>query len=216
MNPLDLNLQRMIPVIPVPRYEPLVPLTVPGHRYLLAADGLYLEICRAWLYGVFPRGERIPLPYGPVAPTTQFGVTTPVMRQMLEAFVAKASQAGSIETASWYSLDTSNSQIVYWPAPPMSCSSEHIQYERPPASRTVVPMMDCHSHGLEKAYWSPIDNEDDVDDVKIAVVVGNVDQAQVSLKMRLVGSPMVDSAHGPVDISDWGRAILYATEKTSP
>lgn len=206
----------MIPALPVSRQQPFEPLATPGHRYLLAEDGLYVEIRRAWLYGVFPRGERIPLPYGPVAPTMQFSVTTAVMRQMLEAFVAKASRSGQEETASWYSLDTATGQFVYWPSPPLSSSSDHIHYERPPASRTVVPMMDCHSHGLDAAYWSPTDNEDDLlDDVKIAVVVGNVDLAQVSFKMRLVGSPLVDSTHGPVDISDWGRSILYATEKAT-
>lgn len=60
MDPRDVALQSVAPVIMVPRYSDLEPLSQNGHRFLVADDGLWLEVYRPWLYEGRPGIVRNP------------------------------------------------------------------------------------------------------------------------------------------------------------
>ena len=64
MNALDGILQSQVPAVMVPRYEPLEPIRPDSHRYLVASDGLYLQVDRPWIHGIFKISDTaFPLPY---------------------------------------------------------------------------------------------------------------------------------------------------------
>ena len=63
MNALDLALQAACPAVMIPRYEPLALLTSDSHRFLIAGDGMYVEVRRPWLHAVLKvMDSPIPLP----------------------------------------------------------------------------------------------------------------------------------------------------------
>jgi PRTRC genetic system protein A len=55
----DRLVQQHAPTIMVPTHSDLAPLTAAGHRYLAAADGLWLELRRPWLHMVWPISHRL-------------------------------------------------------------------------------------------------------------------------------------------------------------
>ena len=50
MDSRDVALQSVMPTVMVPRYSELEELATAGDRILMAANGVWLEVCRAWLY----------------------------------------------------------------------------------------------------------------------------------------------------------------------
>ena len=65
-------------------------------------------------------------------------------------------------------------------------------------------MYDVHSHGSFSAYFSGVDQVDDLnDDAKLAFVVGNLDQPTPSVAMRFVGLGL------SISLSEWIGALLY-------
>src|SRR5512143_2580712 len=70
-HPLDAALLAAMPTITVPRYGAFEPLTAPGQRLLVAANGLFLEVRREWLHAIAECGcidADVQLPYGSVQP----------------------------------------------------------------------------------------------------------------------------------------------------
>src|SRR5574337_1932179 len=73
MNVLDATLQAACPCVMCPRYEPLTFLEGDSHRFLVASDGLYVEVRRPWIHAILKVVDSpIPLPYG--QPPRQFSI----------------------------------------------------------------------------------------------------------------------------------------------
>lgn len=211
MNALDALLHEQVPTVMVPRYEALAPIRPDSHRYLIAEDGLHLEIDRPWLHGVFKIGDSLQaFPYGPVAPRFDLRLRGSALTQRLAQFIAAARAASPDEHAAWllFRKDRDGALDYYAPAV-LRRSAGHIAYVRPDARPDCLPIIDCHSHGCFNAFISPPygfsaqDNRDDLkDDLKIAVVVGNLDQPAVSVIARLVGLGL------EINISEWVISLL--------
>jgi PRTRC genetic system protein A len=78
-----------------------------------------------------------------------------------------------------------------------SCGSGHIRYRRPAVTGARTLAIDLHSHGRHPAFWSPTDDRDDCDDAKLAVVFGDLDAPQPSVKARLL------ALGAKIDFSEW-------------
>ncbi len=200
LNRLDAILQGVCPTVMVPRREPLVSLTENGHRFLAAHDGLYAEIKRPWLHSIFRVAESaIPLPYGEVIPATHFSIYRRQLAESMDRFIEEAQQAFPNEHAAWLSF-TDGEGLRYEPVKIETSGSGHIRYRRPAVSCGRVLAVDIHSHGRHPAFWSATDDLDDNDDAKLAIVFGNLDAPQPSVKARLLAlgaemdfSELVDS-----------------------
>jgi PRTRC genetic system protein A len=188
-----------------PRYGAFATLQTDAHRFIVGGDGLYVEIRRAWLHAVLPISHTsAPLPYG--RPPEMF-VLKLHARQLVDGlrhFIARAGESSPQEHAAWLTFDPARELVGYVEPGVLSRSNSHVRYERPHAKPDALPVVDCHSHGEMGAFFSARDDQDDLgDDPKLAFVVGNLDEAEPSVSMRLVGLGI------NVDISEWVRAILY-------
>lgn len=197
MNKLDTTLHAVCPTIMVPCYEDLEPLTESGHRFLAAKDGLHVELHRPWLHMVFPVAESvIPLPYGGIAPVTNLCFNPRQLSSELNRFIEEARRACPKEHAAWLSFD-SGKGLRYEETTVLSSGDGHIRYKRPSLTGTRTLAVDLHSHGRHPAMWSSVDDIDDVDDAKLAVVVGNLDKKHPSIAARLL------ALNASIDMSAW-------------
>lgn len=186
LNGLDAILQGLCPTVMVPRHESLEPLAENGHRFLAAGDGLYAEIRRPWLRSTFRIAESaIPLPYGTVTPITHLTLRRDQLQELLGQFIEEARLAFPNEHAAWLSFEEGVG-LRYELVKVESSGGGHIRYRRPSVSGPRVLAVDIHSHGRHPAFWSSTDDRDDCDDAKLAVVFGDLDAPQPSVKARLM------------------------------
>lgn len=205
MNPRDLNLQNVAPTVMVPRFEPLAAIRPDSHRYLAAENGFYLEVARPWLHGVFQISESpLRLPYGKVEPRFDLSIGSKLLKSGLSAFILAARRAAPDEYAAWLLFSPATRDICsYYEPDVISKGRAHIDYERPVATPTSLPVIDCHSHGHFESGFSPTDDEDDlIDDVKIAFVVGSLNCENITISARLVGLGL------NICISEWAGALV--------
>ena len=180
------------PVICVPRYAPFEPLTEIGHRILVAEGGLWLECRRPWLHLIWPMaGKRVPvaLPYG--ALVAQCTLAFERLDQAdLRVFTTRARNKMPNETGAWmswehYDGNGTPGRLVWEDTDDITATPRSLTYERPQETDTHSPCIDFHSHGALPAGFTSIDDADDAGEVKIAVVVGNVDKPVPSIAARL-------------------------------
>ena len=210
MNQLDTVLQSQVPMVMVPRYEALTAIRPNSHRYLSCSDGIHLEVDRPWISGVFKVSDCV-LPYGQVAPRFALKIHSAHFAAMLGAFIEASRHAFPQEHAAWITFHPEQGDLRYFMPAILSVGRGHIQYERPEASADCLPLIDFHSHGALPAFFSNTDNNDDlVDDLKIAIVIGNLDRPEPTAVARLVGLGL------NVNISEWVNAFVQngVTETT--
>lgn len=204
MNQLDLVLQTVCPTVMVGRYEPLALLDSDGHRFLMAEDGVHVEVLRPWLHVISKVSEvAVKMPYGQVPALFKINLHRRALAAGLRRFIGRAAELAPDEHAAWLTFDPDQGAIGYVEPLVISRGREHIQYRRPDATPSCLPVVDCHSHGTSPAFFSGTDDKDDrTDDAKLAFVVGNLDQPTPSVAMRL--SMMGLS----IDLSEFVRSIL--------
>lgn len=187
MNNLDLLIQQEFAISAAPKFEGFEPLATSGQRYVLGRQGLKLEIKRPWLHAVVSMHEgpaRLPLPYGE-APAD--GVTLLcgfVPRALAERFLVQARLALPNETAAWITWDEKTREFAYVPLAAQSASPGHVTYEVPSLPQRTHLVLDLHSHGAHAAFFSSQDDVDDYGTVKLAAVLGNVDQDEPTMAAR--------------------------------
>jgi PRTRC genetic system protein A len=204
MNPLDASLQAACPCVMVPRHETLPPLEADGHRFLMGGQALFIEIRRPWVHVVHRIVDiPMPLPYGDPEEKLSLAISRPTLTAALSAFIERARQHFPLEHAAWWNFRSEDATLEYHEPEPLSRGAGHVQYLRPQASASSLPFLDCHSHGIFSAFFSDMDDQDDlVDDLKLAFVVGSLDLEAPSVVMRLVGLGV------SLDLSAWTREIL--------
>lgn len=204
MNRLDSVMQSVCPAVMVPRHEALTPMNGPGHRFLVAADGVYLDLARSWLrLTTLTAASAVAMPYGSVAERVDFGFGAD-FACLVARFIDEARSACPIEHAAWLVFDESARQLDYSPVHVAWGSVGRVRYHRPTASATRHPAVDLHSHGRMPAFFSATDDVDDTDDAKLAIVVGNLGDEVVSVAARLIAAGLC------IDYSEWISTILNA------
>ncbi len=190
MNPFDLALQTSFPSVMVPGREPLVPLDKPGERLLIAANGIFLEIVRPWIRIVRRIAEyrvATAIPYGKYDEVTDLRCG-PVPPALIAQFYGQTREALPNETGAAIAWHESTGKFRLVPLKPISHSPSHLEYERPVLHSGEHLVVDCHSHGTGRAFFSRTgihnDDDDDRHDVKFALVLGNCDR-EPSTAMRL-------------------------------
>ena len=186
MNPIDHVLQESFPSVMVPAREPVAPMTQPGERLLIAADGVYLEVLRSWIHVVrrIARYEvKTAVPYGLVNEATEL-LCGPVPPTLVAEFSRMARAALPNEGGAWIVWDGVTRLFRLTPFAALSHGPGHLVYERPELRDGESVVVDCHSHGAGAAFFSRTDNDDDRHDVKFAFVLGNCDR-RPSTALRL-------------------------------
>lgn len=186
---MDMALLAAAPVAAVPRYAPFHPLQESGHRFLLAADGLHLEVRRPWLHYIQPLAKHtsVAIPFGETAKKCEldFGSIGSALELMKE-FAAKAKADAPLEAAA--SLLWNHKEKTWRIAYPKvigEATADSIQYEQVVSGPDESLAIDLHSHGHLGAFFSGTDNEDDRGSVKIAGVFGDLDKDQPTVAFRM-------------------------------
>jgi PRTRC genetic system protein A len=184
----DSLLLSLAPVAVVPKYSTFSPLTHNGHRFLLADDGMYLEVRRPWLYVVHRLAQQtaVTMPFGAIEPCTQlaFGRISQIVPQ-IQQFAASAIRELPNEHADmlvWNNLDETLSDLNV--SIPLATPGSLTYKSREMEDHESIAV-DIHSHGTAPAFFSATDNQDDAGSVKLSVVIGNLDKVQPSIAVRL-------------------------------
>ncbi|MBB2984202.1 PRTRC genetic system protein A [Paraburkholderia tropica] len=186
MNPVDIALQGSFPSMMVPTRESVAPMSASGERLLIASNGVFLEISRAWVRLVRRLSSfdwRTPVPYGEAAEHTDLLCGT-VPAGLVAQFAELARAALPNEVGAWIVWDSATGEFRLVTLPSLSHGPGHLHYERPVLRASECLIVDCHSHGHTRAYFSPTDDRDDQHDVKFALVLGNCDRTP-SVALRL-------------------------------
>ncbi|HWW69679.1 MAG TPA: PRTRC system protein A [Duganella sp.] len=189
---LDLALLQAAPVVVAPSMCEFHPLQENGHRFVLAADGVYLEARRPWLHFIHRIAEvsGVAVPYGRITPRFDlaFGRVGTALPQLQE-FARHAQAAAPLEAAGaiiWNSrLD---SWRIEYPEIIGEATAASIIFQQPVLAEDEHLVIDVHSHGHLNAFFSPVDNADDAGAVKIAGVVGSLDgEPTVAFRICVLG-----------------------------
>lgn len=187
-DPRDALLQSHTPAVMVPRFGELAQLEQSGHRYLVAQDGLWLEVRRPWLRlrallaPIATQG--LSLPYGRVSPDlgwggkefdTVYAWTGEDLERLQALFLHDARRALPDEFAAWGIWNEESRRIEYRPLIASSASPGGIEFARPRLEPHEHLAIDLHSHGTMDAFFSGTDDEDDRGEVKMSVVAGRLD-----------------------------------------
>lgn len=207
LDPRDQILQAHVPAVMVPRYGELPPIEVNGHRFLVANDGVYIEVRRPWLHVVWPLDPALdtPLPYGTVSNMgITLGFDAEHLRQLTAEFIAgQARENLPNECGAWILWSPQQNRGTPWlmPLEPIKAGPGSLTYTRPKLPEDVHVVCDIHSHARGSAFFSPTDDRDDAGDVRYAAVAGNVhtDTPDTVMRLCLPGGVIVDS-------SEWAEA----------
>lgn len=191
MDSRDVALQSVMPTVMVPRYSELKELATAGDRILMAANGVWLEVCRAWLYArvLVAKPSIIPVPYGQVSEVMRFGFGK-LPRAMVAQFIEQARARCPNECAAWVVWNQRMNEWRLMMLEETSVGPGHVNVNLPTLEEDEHMVMDLHSHGLTEAFFSRTDNKDDRGATKIAGVIGNLDKPDVTASFRLCANGM--------------------------
>lgn len=183
-DPRDRIILEHAPLVAMPTCGELPELEDHHHRYIAAADGLYLEVRRPWLRAALLIAQ-LDLPYGPIADTIGYEFSEDELQTVVDRFTQDALQAMPNEFAGWGVWDAEKRKLVYRGLEDDWASTGGVSFKRPRLAPHESLAVDLHSHGALPAFFSTQDDIDDRGEVKISIVVGNVDEEPSSFKSRL-------------------------------
>ncbi len=186
MHKLDEIIQAQFPVHVMPKYGSFEPLQTSGHRYLLGKDGLKLEIRRPWLHAVVALHD-VPfaqLPFGDCPNDSVDLLCGPIPGEFSRRFFKQARESAPNECAAWLVWDANHATWEYVELKATSATPDYVDVQRPALKEGAWLVMDLHSHGHARAFFSAKDDEDDRSEVKLAGVFGNVSDQQPSVALR--------------------------------
>lgn len=185
-DPRDIFLQQHTPVVMVPRFGEFEPMTHAGHRFLAAADGLWIEAVRQWLYVRAPiAASEVAMPFGQVSAREEYTFHAADIQRVLQRFMADARAALPNECAAWGVWDESASRLRYTPLKAIDATPGSVKFHRPGLGDGLHLAVDLHSHGATSAFFSGTDDADDAGEVKLSIVIGDLGQDEPSIAMRL-------------------------------
>ncbi|CAE6811426.1 hypothetical protein R69658_05422 [Paraburkholderia aspalathi] len=193
--PLDAALFDSAPTVAVPKHAKFEPLTEVGHRFLMAAQGVFIEVRRPWLHVIqqlTKLNEAGPRPpYGDIEPKIElaFGRLSAAV-PYLQAFAEEARAALPNEHAAWIVWDQDKQQLAYKALHVSSSTPGSITFDRPTLAPHESLAIDVHSHGDGAAYFSAQDDADDTGEVKISGVLGGLGEGgtpSVAFRLCLLG-----------------------------
>lgn len=163
MHELDMILQEACPTLMVPKYGKLEPLSESGYRYLSASDGLWIEVKRPWLSLVWPVAQQneFAMPYGSLEKKIQLSFDK-ISKELTDLFLADATAALPNEFGGWLIWDKIEQILKYQPLKSIEAGPDHLKVERIDLADHESLAVDLHSHGYGNAFFSPIDDVDDL------------------------------------------------------
>lgn len=174
-NHLDQAILAVTPVVVAPKFGVLENIGTNAQRYIVGAEGLFLEVRRPWLHVVHrvaATSASAPTPYGAVRESTKILCGIPPAA-MLERFMHECVEEAPDEHAAWITWHERTGQFRYRPNSGVA-TPDSITFQRPELEEGEWCVLDMHSHGNGHAFFSGQDDRDDFGEVKQALVLGRV------------------------------------------
>jgi PRTRC genetic system protein A len=174
----DEIIRRRFPTLMVPREEPLPVCPIGETRFLMAADGLYLETNQPWgrlIRRIWSLSRIRPLPYGAVKEEDGFlAALQDHIMPVISAYMVKEAAAYARDGKEWAGLVIWDGEGCYYQPVPFKTSCfrlKDIEMPRLPEGHYIAG--DVHSHHGMTPSFSPIDDNSDSMGARISVVLGN-------------------------------------------
>ncbi|MDA8106108.1 MAG: DUF2016 domain-containing protein [Nitrospiraceae bacterium] len=174
----DEIIRRRFPTLMAPREEPLPECPVGETRFLMAADGLYLETNQPWgrlIRRLWSLSRIRPLPYGSVEEVDEFhAILQDHIMPVISTHMVEDAAAYARDRKEWAGLAVWDGSGCYYLPVPFRASSfraEDIRMPRLPEGHYIVG--DVHSHHRMAPSFSTIDDNSDSMGARISVVLGN-------------------------------------------
>jgi PRTRC genetic system protein A len=126
----------------------------------------------------------LPLPYGDIIPNVNFTFGV-IPLTLLQEFITAGRAALPCEIAGGLIYAAYSTTLRLQLYEPITSSPDKIDYRMPMLLQDESVCVDLHTHGRDRAFFSPMDDADDRS-VKVAGVFGNLDRPQPSAAFRLV------------------------------
>lgn len=179
----DEVVRKRFPTLMMPREEPLPECPVGETRFLMAADGLYLETNQPWgrlIRRLWSLSRVRPLPYGIVEEVDGFlTILQSHIMSVISVCMIKEAAAYALDGKEWAGLVIWGGEGCYFLSVPFTAScfrAEDIQMPRLPEGHYIVG--DVHSHHMMAPSFSPTDDYSDSMGARISVVLGNFREAE--------------------------------------
>lgn len=184
MDKRDIALQLSCPTITVPRFSEFVFSDICGDRVLVASNGVFIEITRKWGHFIRNIGEMgVTVPFGVMKERTVL-LAPRLPRDLLKAFNMLARENSAIEIGASIVWNEQSNAYRLLQSEALVANRNFLSYKLPTLFDGDHLVIDCHSHSLDRAFFSGIDDEDDRHMVKFSYVVGNCHQEIQTIKMR--------------------------------
>lgn len=187
MNLMDSALQANTPAVMVPRFQDFESLQTNGHRYLVAEDGLWLEVKRSWCHIIWPIAQHklpVVLPFGKVKKKV-FTEFSSLPLELLESFIAKAHTASPREIGAVLMWDATDRTFRMEECEPIKSEVGFLRAKWPQPRANESVAIDIHSHGEIAAYFSGQDRNDMGSNVVLACVVGSLNDPFPTISLPL-------------------------------
>lgn len=171
INSVDALFQAQFPTVIVPIIGSVAAMENNGHRFLMANNGVWVQVKRTWLNAVLPitSQPRVTVPYGQVNCECQ---SAPFPKKLLQEFGAYANEQYPNECAARIILRTGANTFRLEKMVPTKVGVGHVAYDIPVLDINEELVVDIHSHGSIDAFFSTTDDIDDASEVKVAAVIG--------------------------------------------
>jgi PRTRC genetic system protein A len=197
---MDNAILQTFPLLAVPASGKIEAATSNGMRYLVGRTGMWREITLPWIRVRHQVSKSaFQLPYGPANDEVEFRCG-PIPLHVIREFIAAARAAVPNEVAGVFLWHEETGAWRYEERHGLVVKSDYVSY------REVVPrdgehiVVDVHSHGLDRAFFSSQDDADDRGAMKLSLVLGNLDRETPSSQMRLcMAGHIVNTAYLDAD-----------------
>lgn len=202
---MDQAILQAFPLVAASTSGEAPPATQDGMRYVVGKAGIWREITLPWVRARHQVVQSmIDLPYGETADMIEFRCG-PVPRDAIRQFAEEAREAAPTEIAAAFLWNEETGQWRYARREAISSSADHIEYREVTVLEAEHLVVDVHSHGHTRAFFSHEDNRDDRGTMRVSLVLGDLDREVPSSAMRLCLAglmlPAAMGADGSLEVS---------------
>jgi len=184
---IDKVIQSAFALIAAPKEDELTFPGKSGIRYIAAANGLFREVNLPWIrafHRVAQMTEPFVLPYGQMSDKFDL-FCAPVPKALIKRFAEDSRMHAPDEIASALVWNQMTQEWRYARRKSLQASPGHVIYEEVFLEDGEHIVVDMHSHGNFKAFFSERDNQDDHGSMKFSLVLGDVQTDLPSSAFRL-------------------------------
>lgn len=183
---LDAIVLNNFPVVVAKHSHHIEEPAVHGQRYIVGRRGLYREVSTPWLLSrALVAATEMPTPYGEVEEVATLMCGSPPA-DLWHEFIAHAKSVSPIECAGLMIWNVNAGRWRLAIREVTHASPDRVDYMEPALAADEIAVVDVHSHGLYSAYFSDLDNQDDMGSIKLSAVIGRLDQESPEVAIRLV------------------------------